>query len=298
MWTSTRDAVHAARRSASRRATADGPSAPSLPLHHASAARRFAGIRGEARLDDWAALVAQKDELVANLRQTKYIDLLSWYDGITYLEGMAALTPQGVRVNGELVRAPKVIFTTGARPAVPPIRGIESVAFLTSTTALSLERLPRSLLVIGGGYVGGELAQLFARAGVRVTLVFRSRLLPGAEPEISAALENVFRHEGIAVHGGVDYVEIRQTGRGIALDALEAGAPVTLEAEQGLVATGRRPNTEGLELERARRVGVSVSHDRRGTEACGAGLHEGCDEALLLRGVTRVGGQPTWNERA
>ena len=73
---------------------------------------------------------------------------------------------------------------------------------------------------------GCELAQLFARAGVRVTLAFRSRLLPEAEPEIGAALERVFRDEGIAVRGGLDYVAIRPTGRGVALDAVEAGASI------------------------------------------------------------------------
>ncbi len=224
-------------------------------LHQAHAASRFAGIEAEGRLGDWPALVAQKDELVASLRQTKYADLLAQYDGVTYLDGPARLSDEGVRVNGRLLTSDRVIITTGARPAVPPIPGIEGVPYLTSTTALSLEALPRSLLVIGGGYVGCELAQMFSRAGVEVTLVFRSRLLPGAEPEIGEALARYLQDEGLRIRGGLSYRGIGETERGVALDIRDEDAPATIEAEQVLVATGRRPNTEELGLEE---VGVEL----------------------------------------
>ncbi|MBZ5797797.1 FAD-dependent oxidoreductase, partial [Burkholderia contaminans] len=82
----------------------------------------------------------------------------------------------------------RVIIATGARPAMLALPGIGDVSPLDSTTALALSKLPRSMIVVGGGYVGTELAQIFARAGVAVTLVFRSRLLPEAEPEIGQAL--------------------------------------------------------------------------------------------------------------
>jgi mercury(II) reductase len=215
-------------------------------LHHAAVAARFAGIRGQASLDDWPALIAQKDELVAELRQAKYSDLLPSYNNVAYLEGAARLTGEGVAMNGSLLRSGKVIIATGASAAVPPIPGIESVPYLTSTTALELERLPASLLLIGGGYVGCELAQMFARAGVEVTIVCRSRLLPETEPEISAALAGYFRDEGITVHEGLSYKEIRSTGGGVALDLEVNGCVETIEAERVLVGTGRQPNTAGL----------------------------------------------------
>jgi mercury(II) reductase len=224
-------------------------------LHQAHAASRFAGIEGEGRLRDWPALVAQKDDLVASLRQTKYADLLPHYEGVTYLGGPARLTTEGVRVNGSLLSSDKVVIATGARPAVPAIPGIEGVRYLTSTTALSLEQLPRSLLVVGGGYVGCELAQMFSRAGVEVTLVFRSRLLPEAEPEIGEALTRHLRDEGLRVRGGLSYSAIRNSGRGIALDVVEGDSPETFEADQVLVATGRRPNSDDLGLEE---VGVAL----------------------------------------
>lgn len=220
-------------------------------LHQASAAARFAGIRAAGRIEDWAAAVRQKDELVSSLRQKKYVDLLPSYNTVAYLEGQARLTVEGLAVNGSAVQAGKVIIATGAAPTLPPIPGIDGVRYLTSTTALELERLPKSLLVIGGGYIGCELSQMFARAGVRVTIVFRSRLLPEAEPEISEALTDYFEAEGIAVRSGLSYRHIRQEPDGIALSALVDGVAETIRAEQVLVATGRRPNTEGMGLAEA-----------------------------------------------
>src|SRR5918994_5935016 len=102
-------------------------------LHHARAAARFAGIRGAATLEDWRDLVAQKDELVAGLRQAKYIDLLPGYNTIAYIEGQARLFPQGVDVNGERQSVGKTIVTTGALAARPSIPGIEDIDCLTST---------------------------------------------------------------------------------------------------------------------------------------------------------------------
>jgi mercury(II) reductase len=220
-------------------------------LHHAGAAARFAGIRAEARVTDWAALIAQKDELVAGLRQAKYADLLPAYNTIAYFTGPARLADGGVAVNGTLVKAPKVIITTGARPAVPPIPGIETVDYLTSTSALDLATCPKSLLVVGGGFVGAELAQVFARAGVKVTIVCRSRLLPAAEPEIAEALSGYFREEGITLNCGVAYEFCRKTDRSVELCVRQDGRQEVLEAERILIATGRSPNVEHLGLAEA-----------------------------------------------
>ncbi len=226
-------------------------------LHNARVAARFAGICGEATLNDWRTLVAQKDELVTSLRQARYVDLLPAYNTVAYVEGPARLARGGVEADGELLGVGSTIVTTGASAARPSIPGIEDVDYLTSTTALELQALPRSLLVIGGGYVGCELAQLFARAGVRVTLVCRTRLLPQGEPEISAALAGYLREDGIDVRSGAAYREIRRAGSGIALDVGLNGAAAALEAEVVLAATGRRPNTDGLGLAE---VGVALTH--------------------------------------
>ncbi len=218
-------------------------------LHQAATASRFAGIRATGSVDSWQAVHAQKDQLVSELRQAKYIDLLPSYNNVAYLEGPARLTNEGVAVNGSVLKTDKVIVATGAAPAVPNIPGMADVAYLTSTTALELERLPASLLVIGGGYIGCELAQMFARAGVAVTLLCRNRLLPETEPEISDALTGYLREEGITVYNGIAYKAIRRSEQAVALDLDIDGCPKTIGAEKVLIASGRQPNTEGLGLQ-------------------------------------------------
>ncbi len=220
-------------------------------IHHANTAPRFAGVAGNARLTDWAALRAQKDELVASLRQAKYIDLVPAYNGIAYLEGTARLGNGGVSVDGKHIDAGKVVITTGSHEYVPPISGIEDVPYLNSTSAFELESLPESMIVIGGGFVGCELAQMFARVGVRMTIVFRSRLLPEGEPEISEALAGYFEDEGITLQRVSGYDSIRTSDRGIALSVTIDGSAETLEAQRVLLGAGRKANTDGLGLEEA-----------------------------------------------
>ena len=228
-------------------------------LHGARAAGRFPGLMGEAQVNDWRRLIAAKDDLVSTLRQKKYADLLPAYNTIAYLEGEARLNGAGVIVDGTAIAAGKTIVATGGRSAVPPIPGIDKVNYLTSTTLLELEELPESLIVIGGGYIGAELAQMMARMGVRVTVVCRSRLLPQVEPEVSAALENVFRSEGITLHCGIAYDAGREDGTGATVCVKKGDELVELKAERLLLATGRTPNTEALGLGEA-----GVEQDRRG----------------------------------
>ncbi|MDP3860466.1 MAG: mercury(II) reductase [Phaeovulum sp.] len=230
-------------------------------LHGAGAARRFPGLSGAVRVDDWAALVAGKDALVAGLRQKKYADLLPGYEGISYIdEGAARLAPGGVQVGVRLITAPKIIIATGARPALPSIPGIAGVPVLDSTALLALEVLPESLIFLGGGYIGAELAQMMARFGVKVTLVCRSRLLPQAEPEVSGALTQVFRDEGITVHDGARYIGCRPGAAGGAVLAIEvAGKTLELAADHLVATTGRQPNTDGLGLAEA-----GIATDKRG----------------------------------
>jgi mercury(II) reductase len=220
-------------------------------LHQAGSAARFAGIRAKAHADDWAATVRQKDEFVANLRRSKYADLLPAYNNISYVEGQARLVEGGATINGKLLKAQRLVITTGARPAVPSVPGIEHLSYLTSTTALSLEALPKSLLVIGGGYIGAELGQMFARMGVQVTIVCRSRLLPAAEPEIAEALAGYLRDEGIQLKCGLAYKLARRTEAGVSLLVTQERRDEVLTAERILVATGRAPNVERLGLKEA-----------------------------------------------
>jgi len=229
-------------------------------IHGANHARRFPGLSGEAHVEDWARLARAKDDLVNDLRQKKYADLLPEYEGVDYFEeGPARLVDGGVAVGERIIRAPKIIIATGGRPALPPIEGIDTVSTLDSTELLDLKTLPKSLIFIGGGYVGSELALMMARMGVDVTLICRSRLLPGAEPEISEALTESFRSEGIKMHCGITYDACREDASGVTICVEQNGRPIELTAEKLAVMTGRHPNTDGLDLEQA-----GVELDKRG----------------------------------
>ena len=222
-------------------------------LHGARASVRFDGIEAVAKVTDWSAVTRQQQALVDDLRQAKYSDILPAYDRVSYLEGKASFGKDGVLlIDGEALAANKIIIATGTRPAVPSIEGIQCVPYLTSTTALALQELPTSLVVIGAGYIGAELAQIYARAGVKVTIVSRRGLLPEAEPEIGAALTGYFESEGISFVKASQYERIRETNQGIELTVSAPGGPQTIHAEKVLIATGRTPNTDSLNLPNAK----------------------------------------------
>ena len=221
------------------------------PIHQANRAGRFDGISAAAQIDNWQALVAQKNALVEELRQAKYTDMLAAYDSIAYVEGRARLAEGGVAVAGRLLTAAKVVIATGTRPKLPDVPGLGGTPYLTSTSALDLAAAPRSLLVMGGGYVGLEFAQMFARAGSRVSVVCRSHLLPGAEPEVRGALRGYLEDEGVSIFEGLAYDHLRATDAGVELAMRGGDGPGVLKAEQLLLATGRTANTDGLGLAEA-----------------------------------------------
>lgn len=217
-------------------------------VHQGNTMNRFNGIEGAGKILDWQALVRQKNNLVNELRKARYEDLLAVYSNISYITGPAHFTGNGAELDiGDTRYHPKkTILATGASPVVPPINGIQSVPVLDSTSALELVRVPESLLIIGGGAVGCELGQLFARAGAEVTLCCRSRLLPETEPEASEALVEHLRAEGVNVCQGVAYRKIEQNNGYIKLTVLTERGEKTIDAEQVLVAAGRIPNTKDL----------------------------------------------------
>lgn len=227
-------------------------------VHNGNQVDRFDGLKGTAGIVDWPALVRQKQRLVDSLRKAKYEDLLGEYPNISYVAGRARFTGNGTEVDvaGTLYRPEKIILATGASAALPPIDGIQGIPVLDSTGALALGERPESLLVIGGGPVGCELGQMFARAGVKVTICCRSRLLPDAEPEASQWLVTYLREEGISVCEGVTYRKIEQEGGIIKLTCQADEGDKTILAEQVLAAAGRKPNTRHLHLEK---VGIEIN---------------------------------------
>ncbi len=222
-------------------------------VHDSNAANRFDGVHATSHISDWKAVVQQKRALVEHLRHTKYEDLLAQYPRVSYRNAAARFAGPNaaVEVEGKLYHPRKVILATGASPTLPSIDGIETVPVLDSAKALELEKLPDSLLVIGGGFIGVEMGQMFARAGVAVTICCRRRLLPDAEPEVTAALAEYLRQEGVTVCHGVAYRRIENARGGVALTLQTPDGQRIIEAEHVLAATGRKPNTASLRLENA-----------------------------------------------
>ncbi len=218
-------------------------------MHGEQAANRFAGISAKTRLDNWAFLQAQKTALVTSLRAAKYQDVLPQYKTLQYIEGKAKLVNGGVKVGRQVYTSEKIIIATGSHAAIPPIDGISEIPYLDSTAALELEKLPKSMIIIGAGVIGCELGQMFARMGTQVTLMCRSHILKRAEPEISEALAGYLRDEGMNVLCGLNYTSVTHDDSGVTLTYTKDGQEKTESAETLMVATGRRANTAGLGLD-------------------------------------------------
>jgi mercuric reductase len=229
-------------------------------IYHHAGHHLFEGIETKAGAVDYGEVVSQKDELVEALRKEKYADLTEEY-GWDLLKGEASFEDEEtLRVSDRTIRAGSYLIATGARPAVPPIPGLEEAGYLTSTTAMELDNLPESVLVIGAGYVAIEQGQLLRRLGSRVTLMQRGpRLLRDYEPEVSQAMMEALGREGIEVLTGVriDRAEKMQSGKRLHLTV--DGEDRVLKGEEILVAAGRSPNVESLGLERA-----GIELDERG----------------------------------
>ncbi|MEW5958194.1 MAG: mercury(II) reductase [Chloroflexota bacterium] len=219
--------------------------------HHAGQ-HPFKGIQTRAEGVDWATLIQHKDELVSELRQAKYVDVLAAYgDSITLIGGWARLKSdhEVALADGRVFTAGKIVLATGAQPRRLSLPGIEQVEVLTSTTAMSLPQQPESLLVMGGRAVALELGQTFARLGTKVTLLQRSsHLIPEHEPEISTALAETLHQEGLTIHTGVKLLAIREEDRQKVVTANVNGEAGEFRAEQVLMAVGRAPNTQHMGL--------------------------------------------------
>jgi len=209
---------------------------------------RVNGMAGAARIDpDWAPVARRIrdeatdnwDDKVAEERFTDLGGILVRGHGRISAPGEVTVTP--ARPGGEdqvVLRARRgIVINTGTAPAVPPIPGLAGTPYWTNREAIETERVPGSLVVLGGGAAGMELGQVFARFGSRVTVVEKKdRLLPKEEPEAGDLLADVFRREGIVVHTGQHVTGVRHNGAGFTITTGSG----ELTADALLVATGRR----------------------------------------------------------
>lgn len=232
---------------------------------HVAGEARFPGIATSADRTDIAALIGGKSEIVGMLRREKYEDLAAGY-GWEVRHGVARFVEgPALMVDGERIEAAHYLIASGAQPWVPAVPGLDETGYLTSSTALELDELPASLIVVGGNYVGLEMGQTFARLGSSVTLIEAlDRLAPGEEPELSEVITGVFRDEGVEVWTSAALAGVsRQDGKVVARVA--DGREVRANAI--LMATGRRPVTADLGLHE-----VGVATGRAGEVVVDAGL--------------------------
>ena len=215
------------------------------------------GIRGGSARFDLRRLKERKDWLIGTQEgwRRRFVDA-----GFTAIDGEATLAGDGiVRVGERVLAAPRILIATGSRTAVPPIEGIDEVPWVDSTGALELTELPSRLLALGAGAVGLELAQAFARFGSRVTLVEGvNRIAIRSDEDAAAELQAALVDDGIEIVTGTFVTKVARSPQGVCatLTPRSGGDARDLTADLLLVASGRRPNVEGLGLEVA---GVETS---------------------------------------
>jgi len=229
-------------------------------------ARRIDGVAGTATVEpDWTPIADRiRDSATDDWDDTVAVDRFVGKGG-HFIRGRGKIVAPGVvEVGGQRITASRaVVVATGTAPAVPPIPGLDSVDYWTNRDAVKAKELPSSLVVLGAGAIGAEMAQVMSRFGTAVTVVEAlDRVLPNEEPEASEVVQQAWVGEGIAVHTGVRAGEVRGAGDEVTV-VLEDGTEVT--AERLLVATGRSINVRGIGLdayglpEDARRVEVDSS---------------------------------------
>jgi pyruvate/2-oxoglutarate dehydrogenase complex dihydrolipoamide dehydrogenase (E3) component len=218
------------------------------------------GVRGIDPTQLWFDLetaVARKDKIVQGIIDSIY----GWINpnpNVTFIRGHAEFrSPVDIRVDGKPITATKSIIATGSRPADTKIPGLKKIGYLTNREALMLHTVPSSLIVIGGGYIGIEFAQMYARFGTQVTILSRSpRLMRHEEPELSERLAQILTAEGIDVQLGATAVRAEKEASQKVIIAEINGQEQRFESEDVLYAAGRVPRVDGLDLEQA---GVLVS---------------------------------------
>lgn len=207
---------------------------------------------------DYKAIKARKDKVSGDARG----NLESWLAGMdkcTLYRGHARFeSSTTVRVGDDLLNAEKIFLNTGGRASVPDLPGVNDISFLTNSSMMDLDVLPRHLVVVGGSYVSLEFAQMFRRFGSEVTVIEKTPRLIGREDEdVSTAILSIFENEDITVHLGSDDISFARQGSDIAVTFTAGKAPAV--GSHVLLAVGRTPNTDDLGLDKA-----GIELDKRG----------------------------------
>lgn len=219
------------------------------------------GIKHKGLEVDLPAMMAQKSTAVQGL--TQGIEMLFKKNKVTYIKGHGEIVDaHAVRVEKEVYRTKNILIATGSDVMQLPGVEIDEKTIVSSTGALTLEKVPGKLVVIGGGVIGLELGSVWSRLGAKVTVVeFLDRIIPGADGDIAKSFQKVLEKQGFEFRLGTKVTKAEKKGKGVVLtmEPSKGGAAETLEADVVLVAIGRKPYTEGLGLDK-----VGVKLDSRG----------------------------------
>lgn len=237
-------------------------------MQHQAGHHPFRGAVRVSAAADWAAVVQHKDELVAEMRKTRYEDVLDVYPEITLIRGWARLlggnrvevTPVDEGGAGvERFETGSILLATGSHSWAPPIKGLEESGYLDSTAALEMTARPASMIVVGASSVGLEVAQAYARFGTKVTVLeISDDIVPAEESEIAGELTDYLRQEGLVVETNVFITEVQKDDGGYRVTAGYGADARVFQADALLMATGRRANTSDMGLEAA---GVQLGKD-------------------------------------
>jgi pyruvate/2-oxoglutarate dehydrogenase complex dihydrolipoamide dehydrogenase (E3) component len=209
---------------------------------------------------DMKAVKARKDMVSGTSRRS----LEGWLrnlPGCTVYDGHARfVTPRQVSVGDQLLEAEQIFINVGGRASAPPIAGLDQVDYLTNSSIMDIDFLPRHLIIIGGSYIGLEFAQIYRRFGSAVTVIeLAPRLIAKEDEDVSAAVTDILRGEGIAVHADASSLAVARDGADVVVNVTSARGSSKVVGSHLLLAVGRRPNTDDLGLDKA---GVAV--DARG----------------------------------
>jgi mercuric reductase len=233
-------------------------------LIHDARHPRYPGLTPAKVGLDFSTLVEQKDDVIHGYHKKKYESLIGGQFSIE--EGhVEFVDPHTVQISGKRLTGEKILIATGSRPVIPEIEGLHEVPFLTSDLLthdepMEMRELPRSLIILGGGYIALELGQMFRRFGVEVTILQRSGqlLAHGYEPAVGEEIEKVFTKEGINVLTNVSVRSVRRDANEVVVTVQSAEKTRELRAEKFLVSTSRRPNSDAIGIEKA---GVLLGKD-------------------------------------
>ena len=220
----------------------------------------FGVIAGAEISVDMARVRARKDAVV----QESSAGLVKWMKNtpnLTIYQGHGRfVSPHSVDVNGALLEAERIFINVGARALVPDMPGLADVAYFTNSSMMNVDFLPPHLIVVGGSYIGLEFAQMYRRFGSRVTVVeMGPRLIGREDDEVSTAIADILRNEGIEIRLNAECISMKKRGDGIAVQVSCQEEPREIAGTHLLLAVGRVPNTQDLGLDKA-----GVKTDARG----------------------------------